>query len=204
VTTAAVTTIDLKREYAGLHRASVRVPELVYVPELRYLAIEGQGSPEEEAFQDAVGAMYAIAYGCRFGAKKELALDYPVMPLEGLWWTASGAEFTSVQSDDTRWMLLILVPKELPEEFFKRVQLVAQVKAPKAALARLITLKEGRAVQVMHVGPYATEAATIARLEAFAHGSGLKFTGKHHEIYIGDPRRAAPDKLRTILRHPVE
>lgn len=100
-------------------------------------------------------------------------------------------------------MLLILVPKELPEEFFRQVKLVAQVKAPKAASARLVTLNEGRAVQVMHVGPYDAEEPTIARLEAFARDSGLQLCGKHHEIYLGGPRRAAPEKLRTILRHPV-
>lgn len=203
-TRAAATTIDLKKEYAALYRASAKVPEFLDVPELRYIAIGGQGSPEGGAFQEAIAAMYAVAYGCKLGAKKELALDYSVMPLEGLWWMASGGPITTVQSEDARWQLLILVPPELPEELFKQVQIVAQAKAPKAAVARLITLKEGRAAQVMHIGPYDAEAATIERLEAFARESGFVFCGKHHEIYLGDPRRAAPEKLRTIIRHPVQ
>lgn len=109
-----------------------------------------------------------------------------------------------MQSDDTRWTLLIVVPKELPEDFFRRVQQAALVKAPMAALTRLMTMKEGRAVQVLHLGPYSSEDPTIARLEAFARDAGLTYVGRHHEIYLGDPRRAAPEKLRTIIRHAVQ
>lgn len=200
------TTIDLRRERSTLYSAR-RTPAFVDVPELLYLMIDGHGDPNTApAYARAVQALYSVAYTIRFALKhRPDPVDAPVMPLDGLWWTADMATFSTDDKAAWDWTLLIAVPDVVTPEVADDARTAARRKHPDAPLdaVRLDRLVEGRCAQVLHVGPCSAEGPTIAGLHTFIaeHGHGL--TGKHHEIYLGDPRRSAPEKLRTILRQPV-
>ena len=190
-----VTKVDLKRELR-CYTAKRDVPQLVDVPDLRYLMIDGHGDPNTPAYAAAVAALYPVAYKLKFASKRELDRDYVVPPLEGLWWAADMATFTTAR-DKSRWdwTLMIMVPDWIP------VELVGQVGSDEV---RMEGLSEGRCVQALHVGAYDDEADLLRRMhEEFIPEHGLTMVGKHHEIYLSDPRRVAPPKLRTILRQPV-
>ena len=182
---------------------------IVDVPDLRYLMIDGHGDPNSSpAFIEAVEALYPVAYTLKFAGKRELGRDYVVMPLEGQWWAQDMAAFTTAR-DKSRWdwTLLILVPDWTTPEMFAAAVEQVRAKGGPARLGdvRLETLSEGRCVQTLHVGPFDAEAATLARMhDEFIPAHGLRRTGRHHEIYLSDFRRVAPEKQRTILRQPVE
>jgi hypothetical protein len=201
------TTIDLRRERSALYSAS-REPAFVDVPELPYLMIDGHGDPNTAAgYAAAVQALYSIAYTIRFGLKRRPEpVDAPVMPLEGLWWTPDLATFSTDDKSAWDWTLLIAVPGLVTADVVEDARAAAARKHEPAALdrVRLTRFAEGRCAQVMHVGPYSAEGPTIAALHEFIAENGYALAGKHHEIYLGDPRRSAPDKLRTIVRQPVE
>jgi hypothetical protein len=198
--TAQAEKIDLyklhKAEYVG-----PKEPVLVQVGPAKYLTAEGVGAPGGEKFQQAVGALYQVAYTTKM-AKKFAGQDYKVCQLEGLWW---GIELMETP-DKWPWKLLIRVPDFISARDLKETaaRLKEKGKGEPAVEVRLDTLKEGRCVQVLHTGPYANEPATVARMKALAESKGLAFVGPHHEIYLSDPRRVAPEKLRTILRMPVK
>ncbi|GAA2514976.1 GyrI-like domain-containing protein [Winogradskya humida] len=189
---------DLKREIST-YRAPRGRFELVDVPELRYLMIDGHGDPNTgTAFADATAALYPLAYKLKFASKKILGRDYVVMPLEGLWWADDMETFTAAR-DKSRWdwTLMILVPEWIGDELLAG--------AGDWGAVRLGSLSEGRCVQTLHIGSYDDEAGVLARMhDEFIPGNGLRMTGKHHEIYLSDARKVAPEKLRTILRQPVE
>lgn len=185
-----------------LHKADYVAPKdpvLVRIGAAKYLTVEGQGEPGGEMFQSMLGALYGAAYTIKM-TKKFAGQDYKVCGLEGLWWGFEGARET------WRWKLLIRVPDFLAARDLKDAvaRLKEKGKGDLPAQVRLETIKEGRSVQALHVGPYSTEPATVERMKAFAEASGLSLRGPHHEIYLSDPRRVAPEKLRTILRFPVE
>ncbi|HEY1205267.1 MAG: GyrI-like domain-containing protein [Bryobacteraceae bacterium] len=175
-------------------------PALVEAGAAKYLTAEGAGAPGGEKFQQAVGALYQVAYTMKM-AKKFAGQDYKVCNLEGLWWGIEQME----PRDAWRWKLLIRVPDFICVRALKATaaRLKEKGKGDPPVEVKLETLKEGRCVQVLHTGPYADEPATVARMKAFAEDKGLSFAGAHHEIYLSDPRRVAPEKLRTILRMPV-
>ena len=187
--------VDLKRELP-CYTAKRDVPQVVDVPDLRYLMIDGHGDPNTAAYQSAVSALYPVAYKLKFASKKELDRDYVVMPLEGLWWAADMAAFTTARDKSQwDWTLMIMVPGWITDEMFGQVG---------SDEVRLDSLSEGRCVQALHVGAYDDEADLLRRMhEEFIPEQGLTMVGKHHEIYLSDPRRVAPAKLRTILRQPV-
>ncbi|MEE1622561.1 GyrI-like domain-containing protein [Zafaria sp. J156] len=178
------------------------------VPALQYLMVDGHGDPNTApAYEEALKALYPVAYKLKFASKQELGRYYVVPPLEGLWWAEDLAAFTSAR-DKSRWdwTMMLMVPDWLgPAEFRAAVERVGAKDAPASLGAvRLEPLAEGTCVQVLHVGPYDDEAAVLEELHhRFLPENGLRPSGKHHEIYLGDPRRAAPEKLRTILRQPV-
>jgi len=151
-----------------------------------------------------MSVLYSTAYTMKFRAKRQLKKDYDMMASEGLWWM-KGKKIDMTRRDKWLWTLMIMVPDFITPKMFSEA--VAEVRSkknpPGLDRARLETLDEGESVQIMHVGPYATESESIAKMDAFARERGYKMVGKHHEIYLGDPRRAAPSKLRTVLRHPV-
>jgi hypothetical protein len=181
---------------------------IVDVPELRYLAVDGHGDPNTSpAFTAAVEALYPVAYTLKFASKRELGRDYVVMPLEGLWWAEDMAAFTAAR-DKSRWdwTLLIMVPDWTDQQMFDAAVEQVRAKGGPARLGdvRLETLAEGRCVQTLHVGPFDAEAETLARMhDEFIPAGGLRRTGRHHEIYLSDFRKVAPEKQRTILRQPV-
>jgi hypothetical protein len=182
-----------------------REPVLVKVGPAKYLAIEGQGAPGGKEFQAKIAALYNVTFTIKM-AKKFAGQDYTVCKLEGIWWAAEERkEFMELPKEQLRWKLMIRTP-----EFIGAKELQAAIaklrekgKPAEVSSVKLENLKEGVCVQVLHVGPYDAEAATITKMKEFASAKGLSFHGLHHEIYFSDPRRVAPAKLRTILRHPV-
>jgi hypothetical protein len=199
-------TIDLKKSLKSYYTASAAKPALVDVPPLNALMVDGTGDPNGAAFQEAVGTLYSVAYTLKFTFKKEKAVDYPVMALEGLWCADDPSVFMSDKRNEWKWTLLIVLPDVVTKKDVAAAVDAVKKKAkfPRFPEIRFETFVEGQAAQIMHVGPYATEAATVEKLHRFVEESGLRLRGRHHEIYLGDPRRSAPEKLRTIIRHPVE
>jgi len=204
--------LDLRKELGPLYQPSAKRVELVEVPLLQFAMIDGEIEPglvpgSSPAFQEALGALYGVSYTLKFASKlrAENPVDYSVMPLEGLWWLESG-EFDLHSPEGWRWTAMILQPGQITAEMFGEALVQLRRKRPSPAVERLRfeTFHEGLSMQVLHVGPYADEPATLARMDAFARENGYRRRGKHHEIYLGDPRRADPAKLKTILRQPVE
>ncbi|WP_040793460.1 GyrI-like domain-containing protein [Nocardia paucivorans] len=199
--------IDFKREMA-VYRARHGQIQLVDVPDLQYLMIDGHGDPNTDpSFAEAAGALYPLAYKLKFTSKQDLGRDYVVMPLEGLWWSDDMDTFTSAR-DKSRWdwTLMIMVPYWIDQDMFTdAVARVAAKNRPRRLHeVRLDSLSEGRCAQTLHIGSYDDEAEVLARMHhEFIPGHGLRMVGRHHEIYLNDFRKVAPDKLRTILRQPV-
>ncbi|MEH1027317.1 GyrI-like domain-containing protein [Micromonospora profundi] len=181
---------------------------IVDVPDMRYLMIDGQGDPNTSpAFTAAVEALYPVAYKLKFASKTGLGRDYVVPPLEGLWWAEDMASFTAARDKSLwSWTLLLMVPDWIDRTMFTAAVEQVTVKSRPARLAdvRLETLSEGRCVQTLHVGSFDDEADVLARMHhEFIPGEGLQLAGDHHEIYLSDFRRVAPERQRTILRQPV-
>ncbi|MFD4403394.1 GyrI-like domain-containing protein [Nocardia sp. NPDC058499] len=182
---------------------------IVEVPDMQYLMIDGHGDPNTSpVFTAAVEALYPVAYKLKFASKRDLGRDYVVMPLEGLWWADDMDFFTAVR-DKSRWnwTLMIMVPDWTDREMFAAAVEQAEAKNRPARLddVRLETLSEGRCVQTLHIGSFDDEAALLARMHnEFIPDNGLWMAGRHHEIYLSDFRKVAPEKLRTVLRQPVE
>ncbi len=198
---------DLKREIPTYAARRGRF-DVVTVPPLRYLMVDGHGDPNTApAYRDALTSLYPLAYTLKFFSKDELGRDYGVMPLEALWWADDLAAFTTAR-DKSRWdwTLMILTPGWITDEHVEaaRAKVVAKGQAPVVERVRLEGLDEGLCVQTLHVGPYDDEAPVLADLhDRFVPGQGLRLVGKHHEIYLNDVRRTDPARLRTILRQPV-
>jgi hypothetical protein len=204
--------LNLRKMYKHLYQPSAREIEVVQVPPFQFAMIDGEIDPgvlpgDSPSFRQALEALYGISYTLKFASKKckENPIDYKVMALEGLWWVEEG-EFEITNPSNWRWTAMIMQPDHITEAVFQEA--LAQLREKKPGLAlhklRLERFDEGLCMQVMHIGPYAEEPATIARMEAFARENGYVRRGKHHEIYLGDPRRAAPEKLKTVLRQPIE
>lgn len=205
-------TIDLKKQLKSFYQPSAKAVEVVDVPCFHFLRIEGQIESglrpgDSPSFDAAIQAIYGAAYTLKFSLKgrAESPIDYPVMPLEGLWWTESGA-YDLQKPEGWKYTLLILQPEQITTELLDEALEKLRKKKPSPALAqlRLAEFSEGRCIQTMHIGPYADEMRTIQKMDEFAATQGYRMHGKHHEIYLGDPRRAQPDRMKTILRHPIE
>ncbi len=210
-------TLDLKKELKHLYQPSAKKPEILKVPKMQFAMIDGAIEKGKEpgnspGFAVATQALYGISYTLKFMLKKRKAspIDYPVMALEGLWWVEDGF-FDITVKDNWFYTLMILQPDIITKDVFTEgLEQVRKKKGDSEMLSklRLANFEEGLCVQIMHIGPYATEPATIERMRAFAAENGYRDrvgpNGKHHEIYLGDPRKAAPEKLKTVLRHPLE
>ena len=198
-------TTDLRKLHPQLWRAP-DAPQRLTVPPVQYLMVDGTGDPNTApAYADAVGTLYAVSYALRFAVKAAGGEPWTVLPLEGLWWAQDMAGFSTDRREDWLWTMLIAQPPVVTESLGADAVAAAarKGKAPAASGIRLETLDGGDVVQVMHHGPYADEGPTIAALHAWIAGAGLALRGKHHEVYLTDPRRAAPERMRTILRQPV-
>lgn len=198
-----MTTIE-DRPVEQLYRAR-STPHLVDVPALRFLCIDGHGDPNTNpAYAAAVQALYSVSYAAKFAIKKAGGPDFKVSPLEGVWWADDMNTFVTGDKSRWDWTMMIRQPDAVTDDLFGRLSddVATKKSMPTAKELRLITFEEGSAAQILHVGPYATEGPTIARLHEFIREQGFTLDGKHHEIYLGDPRRSAPEKLRTIIRQP--
>ena len=198
--------LDLKKTLKYLYVPSAKTFSIVDVPSMNFIMIDGQGNPNTSpVYSEAVQALYTGAYTLKFKIKKELGVDYPVMASEGLWWMDDMREFSAGRKDDWKWTMMIMQPEIVTPALFAQAVAAALIKKGLTALTRLRLerYEEGRAAQILYVGPYADEGPTIARLHQFIRENGGINTGKHHEIYLGDPRRSAPGKLRTVIRQPM-
>lgn len=201
--------IDFKKTLKHLYTASAKGPALVDVPSMNFLMVDGKGDPNiTPSFQHAVEALYSASYTLKFMIKKgKGAVDYAVPPLEGLWWTDSMKDFSIENKGIWKWTAMIMQPEFVTKELFRRAveDLVRKKKdLPLLASVRLEEYAEGLSGQIMHVGPFSTEAPTIERLHAFIKESRHELRGKHHEIYLSDLRKAKPAAMKTILRQPVK
>ena len=199
-------TIDLKKVYKDQYAARAGQPALVTVPARPFLMIDGEGNPNvSPEYADAVAALYPLAYGIRAAIKKETGDGYTVLPLEGLWWSDDMDAFAANRHDDWKWTMMIGLP-DLADAAMA-AEVLPEVTRKKGLSAgdrvRFEVYDEGLAAQIMHIGPYAAEAPTIAALHEFISAQGMERRGLHHEIYLGDPRKADPAKLKTIIRQPV-
>ena len=180
---------------------------IVDLPKMQFIMVDGHGDPNTaQEYQDAVEALYAVAYKMKFISKKTLEKDYVVPPLEGLWWAEDMETFHTREKSQWDWTMMIMTPEWITAEIF--AEAVQQVRKPKDPtsldLVRLEYYNEGLSVQVMHIGSYDDEGPVLAQMHNdFIPNNGLVENGKHHEIYLSDPRRVAPEKLKTVLRQPV-
>lgn len=198
-------TLDLKKALKHLYAPSAREVTEVAVPRMQYLMIDGTGNPSTApAYTEAVEALYAVAYTIKFAIKKGRAIDFPVLPLEGLWWMDDMREFSVEKKDRWKWTMMIAQPDLVTAaDLSGAITEVKRKKDPPALpLLRFDTLDEGDCAQIMHLGPYADEKPTIQKLHEYIAARGASLCGKHHEIYLGDPRRTAPEKLKTVIRQP--
>lgn len=196
------------RGLEALYKASP-TPSWVEVPKRQFLMIDGHGDPNTSAeYHQALEALYALSYALKFALKKAQGREYKVGPLEGLWWAENMTEFSTERKGDWNWTMMIAQPEAVTQEWFEKVRLEVSHKKHLPALdkVRLESFKEGKAAQMLHLGPYSSEGPNIQKLHRFIRGQGYRFDGrtqKHHEIYLGDPRKTQPEKLKTILRQPV-
>ncbi len=204
---------DFKKEYKEFYLPKGK-PELVTVPKANYIAVRGQGDPNEEggAYQRAISVLYAVAYTLKISNKTDYRIegffDYVVPPMEGFWWQEGSNGIDSGRKDTFHWISVIRLPDFVTKKDFDwAVEMAARKKKLDCSSAELLTIDEGLCVQMMHVGPFDDEAQTIALMDAYLAANGyepdLTDTRLHHEIYLSDARRVAPEKWKTVIRHPV-
>ena len=200
--------IDLKKEMKHLYAPSAKAVALVEVPDMNFLYGRlGRGPQARPCFTKAVEAMYSLSYTLKFMIKKGQGIDYAVLPLEGLWWAGDMGAFTPETQDKNRWLwtLLIRQPEVVTPELFKQAREQVQKKKtlPYLDRVRWESFAEGLSAQILHIGPFFEEKANIQKIHAFVRDHGYRLAGKHHEIYLSDPRKTAPEKRKTVIRQPV-
>jgi len=199
--------VDFKKELKYLYSPAKKEMRIVDVPEMNYLMIDGAGDPNiSQDYREAIEVLYSLSYTLKFMIKtSDTAKNYVVMPLEGLWWADDTAYFVKGKKEMWKWTAMIMQPpfitKDLFEEALKQVIKKKNLKALEKV--RFEQYTEGRAAQVVYIGPYSAEGPTIEKLHNFIKEKGYELCGLHHEIYLGDPRRTAPEKLVTIIRQPI-
>lgn len=200
--------IDYKKELKHLYQPSAKEVAVVNVPQMNFLMIDGEGDPNtSQTFQDAVEALYSLAYALKFMIKKgAVGIDYGVMPLEGLWWVDDMTQFSIEKKDEWKWTLMIMQPELVTRELFEEAVDEVRKKKNPVALSniRFESFSEGKAAQILYIGPFVEEGPTIEQVHSFITESGYTRSGKHHEIYLSDMRKTAPEKLKTIIRQPME
>lgn len=205
---------DFKKEYKDLYGAT-KHPRIVDVPPMNYLAVCGSGDPNEEdgAYKASIGVLYALAYTIKMSKKGDHAIDgyfdFVVPPLEGFWWQEGVHGVNYADKASFQWISVIRMPDFVtPAEFEWAVETASKKKGVDCSSAQLMPIEEGPCVQMLHVGPYDSEPSTVAQMDQFLADEGyvndFSNTRRHHEIYLSDPRRVAPEKWKTIIRHPVK
>ncbi len=199
--------IDFKKELKHLYHASAKEVIRVDVPPMNFLMVDGEGDPNtSQAYAEAIEALFAVSYTVKFLLKKgELAIDYGVMPLEGLWWADDMTTFSPDDKSNWKWRAMIMQPSFVTSDLIERALAEVKKKKNPAAISkvRFASWSEGECAQIMHIGPFSEEVPTIERLHRFIDVSNRQRTGKHHEIYLSDIRKADPKKWKTIIRQPM-
>ena len=202
--------IDFKKTLSSLYSASSTKVSTIDVPSMNYLMIDGTGNPNDsQSFQDSVEALYSAAYTLKFlfhkKEKPEGFFEYVVPPLEGLWWMKGYKPFDMERKQDWLWTMMIMLPAFYSPHMVQRAVQAAMEKKqlPMLNEIRVEPFKEGTCAQLLHIGPYSDEGPTLERLHGFIIENGYMQHGKHHEIYLSDPRRGSPEKWQTILRQPI-
>ncbi len=200
--------IDYKKELKHLYKPSPKKPEIVDVPTMNFLMIDGQGDPNtSQEYKDAIEALFSVSYTLKFMIKKSVhAIDYGVMPLEGLWWIDDMSKFSVEKKDEWKWTAMIMQPEFITHGL--TVEAVEKVKAKKESAGlislRFETFNEGKSAQILHIGPFSEEGPTIEKLHRFIGESGFRLRHKHHEIYLSDIRKGDPKNWKTVIRQPIE
>jgi hypothetical protein len=202
--------IDYLKSEKALYAPSSKEPVIVTVPEMNFIMVDGKGNPNNSVeYQNAVEALFSVAYTLKFMPRKGVSIpgftDYKVCPLEGLWWSDNYDDFVTDNKDNWNWTMMIRVPEFITDNFVLQAIELAKKKKENDALnlVRFEKYNEGICTQLMHIGPYSAEHENIMKIHEFALNEGYKLHGKHHEIYLGDPRKTKPEKLKTVLRQPV-
>ena len=199
--------VDLKKQLKHLYNPTAKEVSIVDVPAMNFLMINGHGDPNtSELYKSAIEVLFAVSYTLKFTIKKSnVAIDYKVMPLEGLWWVEDMTQFSLDNKEAWLWTAMIMQPEYVTSELVEEAKRQAEKKKGLSNLSmmRFESFHEGQVVQIMHIAPYATEPETIQRMKNFIKNNNFIENGKHHEIYLSDPRKAAPEKMKTILRQPV-
>ncbi|MBL0313569.1 MAG: GyrI-like domain-containing protein [Holophagaceae bacterium] len=198
--------VDLKKDLKPLYQPSAKEAVLIDVPTMSYLMVDGEGDPNtSQAYADAVEVLFMVSYAVKFMVKKGAsAIDYGVMPLEGLWWADDMSKFSTSDKSSWKWTMIILQPSFATQAIIASAMADVKKKKNPRALSklRLEALSEGRCAQILHVGPFSEEGPTIEKLHQFIDSMSRR-TGKHHEIYLSDIRKADPSNWKTIIRQPM-
>jgi hypothetical protein len=202
-----MTKVDLKKDLKHLYQPPKDNPVQVDIPTMNYLMIDGAGDPNTaQAYKDAIEALFPLSYTLKFMVKKgPQAIDYGVMPLEGLWWADDMSTFSVEDKSNWKWTLMMMQPKYLDKAMVKTAMAEVEKKKNPLALSnvRFEAFSEGKAAQIMHIGPFSEEGPTVEKLHRFIEQSGYALSGKHHEIYLSDIRKADPKKWKTVIRQPM-
>ncbi len=198
--------IDLKKELKQLYNPSAKEVSVVDVPAMNFLMVDGEGAPSSPQYMQSIEALFTVSYTLKFMVKKAQGVDYAVMPLEGLWWMDNMAEFSTERKDEWKWTSMIMQPQYAKEADVKAAIEQARKKKELPALdkVRVESFKEGLAAQIFYVGSYSAEGPTVAKIHEYIHKSGHELSGKHHEIYLSNAAKVAPEKLKTIIRQPMK
>lgn len=198
--------IDYKKKLKELYNPSAKKVTAVNVPKMNFLMVDGQGDPgKAKEFQEAIEALFSVSYNLKFKIKKSKAIDYGVMPLEGLWWSEDMEDFIKGARDKWKWTLMIMQPEFITQELVKEAISEVEKKKNLPALSkmRFESYEEGLSAQIMHIGPFSEEGPNIQRIHKYIEEQGKKLRGEHHEIYLSDFRKVAPEKMKTVLRQPM-
>jgi hypothetical protein len=199
--------VDYKKELKNLYNPSIKDVVTVDVPEFNFLMINGMGDPNiSQDYREAVEALFNVSYTLKFMVKKgKDAIDFGVLPLEGLWWADDFASFVEGKKDLWKWTAMIMQPKYISQALVKQAMDMVKKKKNLTALAkmRFEPFCEGLTAQIMHIGPYSEEKENIEKIHNYIKSKGYLLSGKHHEIYLSDPRKSAPEKLKTVIRQPM-
>jgi hypothetical protein len=199
--------LDWKKELKHLYQPSTKEVTQVDVPAMNFLMVDGKGDPNNsQEYADAISALYSVAYTLKFMVKKgTLAIDYGVMPLEGLWWADDMSQFGSANKSNWLWTAMIAQPDFITQAMVDTATAEVKKKKNPASISKLRfeTYIEGMCAQLMHIGPFSEEGPNIERVHHFIEASGHKLRSKHHEIYLSDVRKAAPTKWKTVIRQPM-
>lgn len=200
--------IDYKKEFPDIYNPSSKEISIITIPPMKFFMIDGKGDPNtSQEFQDAIPVLYGASFTLKMKEikKKTPTKDYVIPPLEGLWYMPNMKEWSMTDKNKWQWTLMIRIPDfATADQIYRTIEILKQKpNLPSLPKLRIETYNEGLSMQIMHIGPYDAEPPTIAKMHKFAEQNGYKLNGKHHEIYLGDPRKGDPLKIKTILRQPI-